>query len=94
MFMKSVSVKRQHNLGRQACIELADQITDKLIARIGGTKQLQGDTIYYKHISGSKGTLVSTECTLEVTVELGFLVRSLGKTIESEINEICDQYLR
>ncbi len=92
--MKEVSVRRTHNLSKTECLQLADTITDKLIARIGGSKKVVGDTIEFQHVSGSKGTLISSEDALEIHVKLGFLVRSLGKTIESEINELCDKHLK
>ncbi len=92
--MKEINVVRQHQLGQQACLELADQITDKLIARIGGSKRIEGSTIYYKHGSGSQGQLVSSDNRLEISVKLGLLVRAFGKSIEQEIESSCDEYLQ
>ena len=91
--MKEVRVRREHQLGQQACLEIADKITDGLIDRIGGSKSVEGNVIHYKHISGSKGELVATASSLEINVKLGLLVRSLGKSIEQEINEACDKHL-
>lgn len=91
--MKNIRVKREHNLGQAECQKLAEQITDKLIARIGGTKSIDGNVIHYKHISGSKGILTSNDDNLQVDVQLGLLVRSFGSSIEKEIHESCDEYL-
>ncbi len=92
--MKKIFVQRRHNLGKDSCLALADKITDKLIERIGGTKSIEGDVIHYKHISGSKGRLVSSHDSLEVEVSLGLLVRSFGGSIQQEIEQTCDEYLK
>lgn len=91
--MKTIRVCREHNLGQQECQQLAEQITDKLIARIGGQKSIAGNVVHYRHASGSKGTLTSTHHGLDIEVQLGFLVRSLAGTIEKEIQQSCDNYL-
>ena len=72
---------------------MAEQITDKLIARIGGSKSVEGNVIHYKHVSGSKGVLTSAADSLQVDVQLGLLVRSFGASIEKEIQDSCDAYL-
>lgn len=91
--MKTIRVCRDHNLGQQECQQLAEQITDKLIARIGGQKTVAGNVIHYKHGSGSKGTLTSTVNRLDIEVQLGLLVRSFAGSIEKEIQQSCDNYL-
>ena len=91
--MKNISVRRQHQRGQAECQKLAEQITDKLIARIGGSKSVEGNVIHYKHVSGSKGVLTSAADSLQVDVQLGLLVRSLGASIEKEIQDSCDAYL-
>lgn len=91
--MKTIRVCREHNLSQQECQQLAEQITDKLIARIGGQKTIAGNVIHYQHASGSKGTLTSTANQLEIVVQLGLLARSFAGTIEKEIQQSCDKYL-
>lgn len=91
--MKNIRIQREHNLGQTECLKLAEKITDNLIARIGGTKSIDGNVIHYKHMSGSKGILISNESNLQVDVQLGLLVRSFGSSIEKEIHESCDKYL-
>ncbi|NIB43885.1 hypothetical protein HBA55_30060 [Pseudomaricurvus alkylphenolicus] len=91
--MSRIYIKRNHQLGQQKCQELAEKITDKLIAQIGGSKTIRGNSIQYRHISGSKGELVSGEDTLTVEVKLSLLARSFAPSIEAEINEACDKYL-
>lgn len=91
--MKSIRVCREHSLGQQECQQLAEQITDKLIARIGGQKTVSGNIVHYKHASGSNGTLTSSDTRLEIEVHLGLLVRSFAGSIEKEIQQSCDNYL-
>lgn len=91
--MKKIHIRREHQLGNQGCLELADKITENLIKRIGGSKSVDGNTVNYKHVSGSKGQLVSSDTSLDIVVTLGFLVRSFGPSIEQEIQATCDKYL-
>lgn len=91
--MKKIQIRREHGLGKEDCQKLADKITDGLIARIGGSKVVDGNVIHYKHISGSKGTLTSEDNCLHVDVSLGLLVRSFGSSIEKEIHGTCDEHL-
>ncbi len=90
--MSDIKISREHTLGKQQCMKLAEELAAKLEERLGGSSKIEGDTVYYSHM-GAKGTLVAKESNIDVSVKLNMLTRGFKSKIEQEINRLCDQYI-
>ena len=91
--MATISFEREHNLSSEESHELALNLGNDLVASQGGSIQVDGNRIQYRHISGSKGTVTSEEGRLLVKIKLSFVMLGMKKMIESELERICDKYL-
>ena len=91
--MTTVSVKRDHNLNDGQLKELGEQLAAKLTSKLGGEAKWQGNELNYKQ-SGASAKAVLGESTVEVNVELGFLMSGFAGMVEAEVARVLDKYLQ
>lgn len=91
-----IRIQRSHALGLERARVLAQewvtQIEDKFGLTCNTVEGQDGDTVRFER-TGVKGTLAVKPDSFDVQVDLGFLFKPMGATIESEIARKLDKLL-
>lgn len=90
---RNLQICREHDLNHEECVNLAEELLDKLVGHFGGSVSCVGDDYQYTHPTGIKAMVVPGEQDLMVNVKLGLLTRSLAPRLEEEINRVLDEYI-
>ncbi len=90
--MTQITIKRQHDMSLEECKSLAEDVAKGLVTKYGGTHSIEGDNIYYRHMSGSKGVLRCSDSEVEVTVKVSFMMKPMARAIEGAIHKQFDKH--
>jgi putative polyhydroxyalkanoate system protein len=86
-----IVVRRNHDLGLTAARRLAESMARRLQREHGGTYTWAGNDLVFKR-TGASGRVAVAKDTLEISVELSFLLSPLRSRIEREIRAFCDEH--
>jgi putative polyhydroxyalkanoate system protein len=87
-----IVIRRQHDLGLAKAKRLAQTLARRLQNEFGGTYTWKGNELNFRR-PGASGFLTVTKDSVQVRVELGFLLRPLTARIDREIREGLDAHL-
>ena len=90
--MSNISIRRTHNLEHSQAVRAANRLAAKLEAEHGVRSRWDGDTLHFKR-SGVDGTLHVAPKTLQLHIELGFMLALFRDSIEQEIKRTLDDEL-
>lgn len=90
--MATIHITRSHQLGKTAARDIAEKIADQLKQELQATYQWNADSLDFT-CPGASGSIKVAEQTVEVLVDLSFLLRPLKGKIEREVNQQLDQLL-
>lgn len=90
--MPRIQITRPHSLDEQELRSLGEKLADKLVSRLGGQCQWQGNKLVYQQ-SGVNAQVDLNPSEVVVDVKLGMLMGAFAGAVESEINRVLDQYL-
>jgi len=88
-----ITLRRRHRLGLAGARRLAEMMAGRLQADYGGSYRWQGNALHFQRV-GASGHLAVSEDTVEIQIQLGFLLRPLQSRIEREVRAFCDEHLR
>lgn len=91
--MSNIQICRQHDLDKDECRAVAEDLLDQLVDRFGGSVSEQGDDYLFRHPAGVKAMVEARQGELNVNVKLGLMTRSLAPTLEDKINKVLDEQL-
>lgn len=86
-----IVVRRHHALGLPRAKRLAEGIARQLQDDYGGSCSWKGNDLHF-HRTGASGSVAVTKDSIEIHVELGFLLSPLSSRIEREIHAFCDEH--
>jgi putative polyhydroxyalkanoate system protein len=87
-----IDIRRHHDLGLTKAKRLAQRLADKLQSELGGTWAWKGNELHFQR-TGASGFATVTKDSVQIRVELGFLLRPLRARIEREIRAGLDEHL-
>jgi putative polyhydroxyalkanoate system protein len=87
--LPTISIKRRHKLPHKKAKEAAEEIARDLNKRFDLAYEWEGDHIAFER-PGIAGTLHVGKTTVQLDVELSFLLLALKAPIEREINKELD----
>src|SRR5262249_34968846 len=87
-----IVVERSHALDLPGARRLAETMARRLRQEHGGTFEWEGDTLVFSR-TGASGHVAVRDASVEVVVELGWLLRPLRSRIEREIVAFLDEQL-
>jgi len=87
-----IDIRRHHGLGLAKAKRLAQTLTDELQSELGGTWTWNGNELHFQR-TGASGSATVTKDSVQIRVELGFLLRPLQARIEREIRARLDAHL-
>jgi putative polyhydroxyalkanoate system protein len=91
--MSDIRVRRAHQLAPELIREKAEQVVKGLQARHGGEYQWRSEhRVDYKY-PAVNATVTFDDSSLEVSVELGLLMKALKVVLEEEINTYLNRAL-
>lgn len=90
--MSRIRVERNHQLGRAAAREKAEQLAERLARDYEVRYRWIGDTLEFRR-SGAEGSIAVGEETVRVELKLGLLLSPMGGMIQREIEQVLDKSL-
>src|SRR5262245_52123724 len=87
-----IVVRRHHDLGVAKAKRLAQTLAQRLQNELGGTYTWKGNELHFQR-TGASGYATVTKDSVQIRVELGFLLSPLRARIEREINAGLDAHL-
>jgi putative polyhydroxyalkanoate system protein len=87
-----IVIRRHHDLGLAKAKRLAQTLVDELQSELGGTWTWSGNELHFQR-TGASGRATVTKDSVQIHVELGFLLRPLQARIEREIRAGLDAHL-
>ena len=90
--MSSIRVTRDHKLGREAARAEVECIARRVSDEFGADYAWQGDTLNFAH-SGVSGRISITDDSLDLTIQLGWMLAALKEQIEHQIVGKIDERL-
>ena len=90
--MADIEIRREHNMSKDEACAIVDGIADKLCRELGLTRRQTGDEVFVTR-PGVQGKLAVSDAHVVVTVELGFVMKTMKPTLAQGINRKLDQYL-
>jgi putative polyhydroxyalkanoate system protein len=87
-----IVIRRDHDLGLAKAKRLAQTLVRQLQSEFGGTYTWKGNELRFRR-TGASGSVTVTKDSVQVRVELGFLLRPLRARIDREIREGLDAHL-
>lgn len=91
--MSNIVIKREHDLDEDECRSLAESLLEKLVQKFGGSVQLDGASLCYRHTTGMKAYVEPRDGQLDIRVKLNFMTKSLAPAIEKQINAVLDKHI-
>ena len=91
--MKTLSIKREHNLDEDECRALAEDLLQQLVNAYGGSFRDQGQCLSYRHTTGMKAMVEPRAGELGIFVQLNLMTRSFAPEIERQINAVLDKHI-
>lgn len=86
-----IVVRRQHDLGVAKAKRFAEAMARRLRDDYGGSFAWQENELHFRR-TGASGRVAVTKDTLEIRVDLGFLLSPLRSRIEREVRAFCDEH--
>lgn len=90
--MATIHITRPHQLGKTAARDIAEKIAEQLKQELQANYRWNADSLDFT-CAGASGSIKVAETTVEVLVDLSFLLRPLKGKIEREVNQQLDQLL-
>lgn len=90
--MARIIVERNHNLGRDAAREKAEQLAAKLERDFGVRCEWKGDVLEVRR-SGADGRIEVEEDRVRVLLNLGLLMSAMGASVQAQIERALDKAL-
>lgn len=91
--MADIRVERVHGVTKQAAMEAALRVAERLKEKAQLDYRVKGDVIELER-TGAKGKIVVSETTILAEVTLGFLLKPMRGLIESKIDDYFARYLK
>ena len=91
--MKTLSIKREHNLDEDECRALAEDLLQQLVNAYGGSFRDQGQCLSYRHTTGMRAMVEPRAGELGIFVQLNLMTRSFAPEIERQINAVLDKHI-
>ncbi|SDI72328.1 putative polyhydroxyalkanoic acid system protein [Pseudomonas flavescens] len=91
--MARITVERPHNLGREAALDKAELLAERLAREYDVHYQWRGDTLEFKR-SGANGHIDVGEERVYLQLDLGLLLSTMSGKIKREIEEVLDKSLK
>jgi putative polyhydroxyalkanoate system protein len=95
--MAAIDIKRDHSLGLDEAKNRAEQLAEKLKAKMGIGYSWDGDRIRFKGDAGPakgvEGAVTVTDKSMRVEIDLPFLMRAMKGAIAGKVNENLDKIL-
>ena len=91
--MARITLKRRHNLGREAARGKAEQLAEKLAREYDLRYRWNGDSLEFKR-SGADGHIAVAEDHVQLQLNLGLLLSAMSGKIKREIEEVLDKHLQ
>jgi putative polyhydroxyalkanoate system protein len=88
--MSEIVVRREHDLGLARAKRLAETMARRLRDDYGGTYAWTGHRLQFER-TGASGRITVAPDSVEVRVEIGFLLSPLRGRIEQAIRAFCDE---
>jgi putative polyhydroxyalkanoate system protein len=89
--MSVIAMKRQHSRGLDAAREQAEKIAQDLSSQFGVTYHWDDSKLRVKG-AGAKGHMIVTADTLDLKLELSFVLRPFKRRIEQEMINYLDAF--
>jgi putative polyhydroxyalkanoate system protein len=90
--MADIRVERAHGVSKDAAMQAALKVAERLKEKAQASYRVQGDTIEFER-SGAKGKIVVGETTIVAEVSLGLMLKPMRGLIESKVDEYFTRYL-
>ena len=90
--MATVEIIREHTLGKGVAKERAQQMAEKLSAKLGAECSWQDDELTFQR-SGVDGTIQISEDNVHVAVKLGMMLSPMAGMVKAEIEKALNRYL-
>lgn len=87
-----IAIRRHHDLGLTKAKRLAQTLARRLQNEFGGTYAWKGNELHFER-PGVSGCATVTKDSVQIRVEVGFLLRPLRARIEREIRAGLDAHL-
>lgn len=95
--MATIDIRRQHSLDKEEAKKRAEELARSMEDKIGIRWRWEGDLIRFDAPSGAaKGTtgVVRVEpASVQVEIDLPFLLRAMKGMVESKVNEKLDSLI-
>ena len=91
--MADIELHREHDLGVEGARAAADRMMEHLSGRFGLQGEWQGNVLHFKR-PGVTGSLAVDERRLDLSVTLGFLLKSMKGSIETAVVREIDALFR
>ena len=89
--MSQIVVHRNHRLPLAEVKRRAEGIASRLREEYGGSYAWAGDQLSFR-CTGASGQLTVTRDSLEIRLDLGFLLGAFHSRIEREIHAVCNEH--
>jgi len=90
--MATIEIKQAHQLGGAAARSAVETVAAKLRADLNASYQWQGDRLAFE-CPGAKGSIDVCDDAVQVSVDLGWLLKPMRGRIEASIRQYLDEGL-
>lgn len=87
--MANIRVSRPHTMSLDEAKQAAQQVTDKLAAKLDMKSRWEGDVLHFTR-SGVDGKLSVTSKEATIEIKLGFMLGMMSGSIEQQANEMME----
>jgi putative polyhydroxyalkanoate system protein len=91
--MADIRVHRPHGVTKEAAMQVALNVAERLKDKAQASYRVQGDVIEFER-PGAKGKIVVGDTNIVAEVTLGFMLKPMRGMIESKIDEYFTRYLK
>ena len=91
--MATIQIHRKHQLDLPDIRSRAEGLADTLVAKFGGQFHWQDDQLFYER-SGVDACISCGSDDISVAIKLGMMMSAIRGTIETEVNNSLDKYLK
>ncbi|MCX4027011.1 polyhydroxyalkanoic acid system family protein [Endozoicomonas sp. SM1973] len=90
--MSKINIQRDHGTSKDKAKDAVQKIAEELQQSMGATYEWQQDTLLFKQ-TGAKGKIVVDDQKVDISIELGLLMKPLKGTIEQQISQRLDKLI-
>ena len=91
--MSNINVCRKLDMDEDECRVVAENLLERLVSKMGGSYESEGDHYVYKHTTAVKAQVQPKEGELNIDVKLSLMTRAFGPKLTQEINRQLDKHL-